>query len=378
MTDAPATERDQRHLERTIELAAEARGRTGPNPLVGAVVVKSGRVIGEGFHAAAGEPHAERVALCACGEDPAGATLYVSLEPCAHTGRTPPCTEAILDAGISRVVVASDDPSGEASGRGPGVLRDEGVEVALVDGELAHVARLLNQPFRKHARAGRPHVVLKLAMTLDGKVATRTGDSRWISGESSRARVHRWRSECDAVAVGLGTALIDDPLLTARAPDASDADQPLRVIFDSEARLPHAAQLVRGAGGEVAPVLVICSRAASRTAADKLRAAGVEVLAVTGQNEASRAGAALAELGSRGIQSLLLEGGPHLAGAFLEAGEVDEARVFVAPVLAGGRDARTAVEGEGAEQIAAATRALSTQVEVIEEDVLITARLREW
>ncbi len=378
MLQTPATERDQRHLERTIELAAEARGRTGPNPLVGAVVVKAGRVIGEGFHAAAGGPHAERIALAACTEDPTGATLYVSLEPCAHTGRTPPCTDAILEAGIARVVVASDDPSAKASGRGPGVLRDDGVQVDAVEGEVARAARLLNQPFRKHARTGRPYVVLKLAMTLDGKVATRTGDSRWISGEASRARVHRWRADCDAVAVGLGTVQADDPLLTARAPDSSDGDQPLRVIFDSEARLPHDAQVVRGAGGDVAPVLVVRSRAASRTSVDKLRAAGVDVLSVSGQNEASRVSAALSELGSREIQSLLLEGGPHLAGAFLEAGEVDEARVFVAPVLAGGRDARTAVEGEGAEQIAAATHALSTDVEVIDEDVLISARLREW
>ncbi len=247
-----------------------------------------------------------------------------------------------------------------------------------MNGEVAHAARLINQPFRKHARTGCPHVVLKLAMTLDGKVATRTGDSHWISGEASRARVHRWRVECDAVVVGLGTALADDPQLTARVPGASAADQPLRVIFDSEARLPHDGQLVRGAGSDVAPVMVVCSRAASRTTVDKLRAAGVEVLAVTGQNEAARAAQALTELGSRNVQSLLLEGGPHLAGAFLEAGQVDEARVFVAPMLAGGRDARTAVEGEGVEQIAQAVRALSTEVEVVDEDVLITARLREW
>ena len=221
MAQMTANERDQRHLERTVDLASEARGQTGPNPLVGAVVVKWERVIGEGFHAAAGQPHAERVALGACTEDPAGATMYVSLEPCAHTGRTPPCTEAILEAGIKRVVVASDDPTAKVSGRGMGVLRDEGVEVETVNGEVARAARLINQPFRKHARTGCPHVALKLAMTLDGKVATRTGDSHWISGEASRARVHRWRVECDAVAVGLGTALADDPQLTARVPDAS-------------------------------------------------------------------------------------------------------------------------------------------------------------
>src|SRR4051794_3253060 len=320
----PATqsnERDQRHLERAVDLAAEARGRTGPNPLVGAVVVKSGRGIGGGFHAAAGTPHAERVALGACTEDPAGATMYVSLEPCAHTGCTPPCTEAILEAGITRGGGASDDPTEKVSGRGLGGLRDEGVEVASVDGAVARSARLVNQPFRKHARTGCPHVVLKLAMTLDGKVATRTGDSRWISGEASRARVHRWRSDYDAVAVGLGTALADDPLLTTRLPDVSDFEQPLRVVFDSEARLPLDGRLVKGAGGDVAPVLVVSSRAASHTAIDKLRAAGAEVLVVTGQNEASRVGPALRELGSRGVQSLLLEGGPRLAGAFLDAGE---------------------------------------------------------
>ncbi|HLM25562.1 MAG TPA: bifunctional diaminohydroxyphosphoribosylaminopyrimidine deaminase/5-amino-6-(5-phosphoribosylamino)uracil reductase RibD [Thermoleophilaceae bacterium] len=378
MPATPANERDQRHLERTIDLAAEARGRTGPNPLVGAVVVKSGRVIGEGFHAAAGTPHAERVALAACTEDPAGATMYVSLEPCAHTGRTPPCTEAILEAGIARVVVASDDPTDKVSGRGLGVLRDEGVEVTTVNGDVARSARLINQPFRKQARTGCPHVVLKLAMTLDGKVATSTGDSRWISGEASRVRAHRWRAECDAVAVGLGTALADDPLLTTRLPGASPSEQPLRVVFDSEARLPLDGKLMQGAGSDVAPVLVVCSRAASHTAVDKLRAAGAEVLAVTGQNEAARVGRALKELATRGVQSLLLEGGPRLAGAFLDAGELDEARVFVAPVLNGGRDARTAVEGEGAGKIAEATRALSTAVEVIDEDVLITARLREW
>ena len=374
MAQITATERDARHLLRAVELAAEARGHTSPNPLVGAVVVKHGRAIGEGFHAAAGEPHAERVALEACAEDPAGATLYVSLEPCAHEGRTPPCTEAILEAGIARVVVASDDPSEKAAGRGLGVLRDEGVRVQVADGQAAAAARLLNQPFRKHARTGRPLVVFKSAMTLDGRVATRTGDSRWISGEASRARAHRWRAESDAVAVGIGTALRDDPQLTARVEGV--ARQPRRVVFDSEGRLPVDGALVRSAG-EV-PVIAVCSRAAKRTALDALRAAGVEVVVVSGENEAARVRSALDELGAMDIQSLLLEGGPHLAGAFLEAGEVDEARLFIAPILAGGRDARAAVEGQGAEDVAGAARAIATEVERIDDDVLIVARLREW
>src|SRR3954463_9359350 len=254
---------------RTVELAAEARGHVSPNPLVGAVVVKNGRTIGEGFHHAAGLPHAEREALAACSEDPAGATMYVSLEPCCHHGRTPPCTEAIVEAGIARVVVASEDPSEHASGRGLGILRDEGVEVVVADGEIAARARRLNQPFRKHARTGRPHVLFKSAMTLDGKVATRTGDSKWISGEASRARSHRWRAECDAVIVGIGTALADDPQLTARIPGVER--QPRRVVFDSEGRLPLDSALVRGAP-EI-PLTVVVGRAAPRTATDALEIA---------------------------------------------------------------------------------------------------------
>jgi diaminohydroxyphosphoribosylaminopyrimidine deaminase / 5-amino-6-(5-phosphoribosylamino)uracil reductase len=374
MPNTPATERDTPHLLRAIDLAGRARGQTSPNPMVGAVIVKGGRVIGEGITQPPGEAHAERMALAACGEDPAGATLYVSLEPCCHQGRTPPCTEAIVDAGISRVVIASDDPSTKAAGRGPGVLRDEGVEVVWVDGEVAETARLLNQPFRKHARTGRPHVVFKSAMTLDGKVATVTGDSRWISGEASRARAHRWRAESDAVAVGIGTALFDDPRLTARIEGV--ARQPRRVVFDSEARLPIDSKLVRGVA-EV-PVTVVCSRAASRTSVQALEAAGVDVIVATGQNERARAENALDELGGRDIQSLLLEGGPHLAGAFLEADEMDEARLFIAPLMTGGRDARTAVEGIGIERIAAAPRALHVEVERIEDDVLILARLKDW
>jgi diaminohydroxyphosphoribosylaminopyrimidine deaminase / 5-amino-6-(5-phosphoribosylamino)uracil reductase len=374
MRPMAVTEHDTRHLLRAIELAGLARGQTSPNPLVGAVIVKGGRVIGEGITQPPGQAHAERDALEHCSEDPAGATMYVSLEPCCHAGRTPPCTDAILEASIARVVIASDDPTRKAAGRGPGILRDEGVEVVWVDGHVAQAARLLNQPFRKHARTGRPLVVFKSAMTLDGKVATVTGDSQWISGEASRARAHRWRAESDAVAVGIGTALIDDPRLTARIEGV--ARQPRRVVFDSEARLPVSSQLVRGAG-EV-PLTVVCSRAAARTSVQALEAAGVDVIVATGQNERARVEDALDELGARDVQSLLLEGGPHLVGAFLEAGEIDEARMFVAPLMTGGREARTAVEGIGIEQIGAAPRALHVDVERLEDDVLIVARLREW
>src|SRR3954449_140070 len=214
---AASTETDRVHLARAIELAERGRGRVSPNPLVGAVVVKGGEVVGEGWHAMVGGPHAEVAAIAAAGDtDVHGATMYVSLEPCCHHGRTPPCTDAIASAGISRVVVGSDDPTEKASGRGLGILRDEGVDVVVAEGELPARARLLNQAFRKHARTGRPQVLFKSAMTLDGKVATRTGDSKWISGEDSRYRSHHWRAERDAVAVGIGTALADDPQLTAR------------------------------------------------------------------------------------------------------------------------------------------------------------------
>jgi diaminohydroxyphosphoribosylaminopyrimidine deaminase/5-amino-6-(5-phosphoribosylamino)uracil reductase len=368
------TASDELHLMRAIELAERARGRTSPNPLVGAVIVKDGRVLGEGWHQAAGLPHAEREALADCTEDPAGATMYVSLEPCCHTGRTPPCTEAIVEAKLARVVVASDDPSEHASGRGLGILRDEGIRVDLAQGAPAHAARLQNQAFRKHAKTGRPHVLFKSAMTLDGKVATSTGDSQWISGEQSRAMSHRWRAEVDAVAVGIGTALADDPLLTARVEGV--VSQPARVVFDSEARLPATSQLVRTA--REVPLFLVCSRGASRASTDALEAAGVEVIVAPGENESARVRSALSELGSRGIQSMLLEGGPHLAGAFLDAGEIDEVRLFVAPMLVGGRHARVPLEGQGVEAIDAARRALSSEVERIHDDVLIRAQMTEW
>lgn len=369
-----ATSHDARHLMRAIELAGEARGRTSPNPLVGCVVTKEDRIIGEGFHPGPGEPHAERMALSACEEDPRGATMYVTLEPCCHEGRTPPCTDAIVEAGIARVVVGSDDPTRKASGRGLGILRDEGVEITLAGGEAAARARLLNQPFRKHARTGRPYVVFKSAMTLDGKVATSTGDSQWISGEYSRARAHRWRAELDAVTIGIGTALSDNPQLTARVEGV--ARQPRRIVFDAEARLPLTSRLVRSAGE--APVTVVCSRAASRGQTSALEAAGVEIVRGTGGTEAERVRSALDALGQSGVQSLLLEGGPHLAGAFLDAGEVDEIRLFIAPLVLGGRNARAAVEGRGADAIDAGRRALATEVERIGDDVLVTSRLTEW
>jgi diaminohydroxyphosphoribosylaminopyrimidine deaminase/5-amino-6-(5-phosphoribosylamino)uracil reductase len=376
---AISTHTDNVHLARAIELARGVRAAVRPNPVVGAVIAREGEVLGEGRHERFGGPHAEVNAIEACaGADLEGATLYVSLEPCCHDGKTPPCTEAIVRVGLKRVVVGSDDPTEKASGRGLGILRDEGVEVVMADGELAAQARLLNQAFRKHARTGRPWVLFKSAMTLDGKVATRGGDSHWISGEESRLRTHDWRASVDAVVIGIGTALADDPQLTARPEGVplEAARQPRRVVFDSCARLPVGSTLVRGA--REVPLTVVISRAAARADADALEAAGAQVIVATGENEPSRARSALDQLGAAGVTSVLLEGGPHLAGAFLDAGEIDEMRLFLAPILFGGRTARDPLEGEGAERISDALRALTFEWERVGEDLLVSARLREW
>jgi diaminohydroxyphosphoribosylaminopyrimidine deaminase/5-amino-6-(5-phosphoribosylamino)uracil reductase len=348
---ASLTTTDREHLRRALELAEFGRGKVSPNPLVGAVVVRDDKVIGEGFHAELGDLHAERAALADCreqGEDPAGATMYVTLEPCAHEGRQPPCTEAILEAGIGRVVIGSDDPSEKAAGRGPGVLRDGGVEVEFAAGEEATGARLLNQPFRKHARTGRPLVTLKLAMSLDGQTETPPGESPWISSSESQKRVHRWRAEADAIAVGIGTVLADDPLLTARTPDAR---QPVRVVFDRQARLPLDSQLLGTL--DQSPVLVVAGQNAESARTAALRQAGAEVLI------ADRIDSALSELGRRGYTSLFLEGGRMLATAFADAGEIDEARVFVAPVLLGSGKRLSPLDPNA-------------------EDTLIATRFREW
>jgi diaminohydroxyphosphoribosylaminopyrimidine deaminase/5-amino-6-(5-phosphoribosylamino)uracil reductase len=384
---AQLTGTDQGHLRRALELAERGRGRVSPNPLVGAVVVKDGAVIGEGFHAELGGLHAERAALADCrerGEGPAGATMYVTLEPCAHEGRQPPCVEAILEAGISRVVIASEDPSEKASGRGPGILRDGGVEVSFAAGAEAAAARLLNQPFRKHARTGLPLVTLKLAMSLDGRTAPAPGDSPWISGELSQALVHRWRGESDAIAVGIGTVLADDPLLTARHPDSTR--QPLRVVFDSQARLPLDSQLMTTL--DRSPVLVIASPEADPSRTTALREAGAETLIAGGATPTDRITTALADLGRREITSLFLEGGPTLASAFLVADQLDESRTFVAPILLGDAPRVGSPEGE-AENEHLARRpsppgfpsrrsALSSGSEAVGDDTLITARFKEW
>jgi diaminohydroxyphosphoribosylaminopyrimidine deaminase/5-amino-6-(5-phosphoribosylamino)uracil reductase len=373
----PLTPTDRGHLARALELAQRGRGAVHPNPMVGCVIVSpGGDTVGEGWHARFGGPHAEVAALADAGDAARGATAYVSLEPCCHTGKTGPCTEALAGAGVARVVVASDDPSEKANGRGLGNLRDEGIDVSVLPqtDELAQQARLLNQPFRKQARTGIPWILHKAASTLDGKVASRTGDAKWITSEESRERGHRWRAELDAVVVGIGTALADDPQLTSRVPGV--VRQPRRIVFDAEARLPVTSRLMQEAP-EI-PITVVVSRAAPRGAVAALSSSGAEVIVASGENEQARVKSALEQLGESGIASILLEGGPHLAGAFYDAGAVDELRLFMAPKLLGGRGARSIVEGVGIEKVGDALEAIDWHWEPSGRDLLVTARLREW
>jgi len=360
--DDQLTAQDQAHLRRALELAEGGRGRVSPNPLVGAVVVRGETVIGEGFHAELGGLHAERAALADCrerGEVPAGATMYVTLEPCAHEGRQPPCVEAILEAGIGRVVIASDDPSEKTAGRGPEILRDGGVEVHFAGGPAERKARSINQPFRKHARTGLPLVVLKMAMSLDGQTTTPPGEEPWISGPESRELVHRWRAECDAIAVGIGTVIADDPLLTARV---EGARQPSRIVFDSHARLPLDSRLVKSV--DQAPVLVVAGHDVPGERLGELAHAGVETLAATDVESALRA------LGRRGVTSLFLEGGKTLASSFAAADQVDECRTFFAPMLIGS-PARATLPP--CEMVLG-----GSAVEKSGDDLLVKARLKEW
>jgi diaminohydroxyphosphoribosylaminopyrimidine deaminase/5-amino-6-(5-phosphoribosylamino)uracil reductase len=278
-----------------------------------------------------------------------------------------------VEAGISRVVVASDDPTPKASGRGLGILRDEGVGVDVVDGAVGSAARLLNQPFRKHARTGRPLVTLKAALSADGFTATEAGESKWISGPDSRALVHSWRAESDAVAVGIGTVLADDPLLTARDTDLASVRQPQRVVFDTAARLPLGSRLL-GSLAE-APLVVITAAGAPAERVGALREAGAAVIEVSG-DPAARVEAALGELGDRGITSLMVEGGAGLAGAFGNAGELDQLRLFIAPLLLG--RGRPLMTGPAATSVAGAQRPVATSWEQHGDDILLTAHLREW
>jgi len=335
-------------------LAERGRGFVEPNPLVGAVVVRDGQLVGEGWHQRYGEAHAEVNALVAAGEAARGATLYVTLEPCCHFGKTPPCTEAVIRAGIARVVAAISDPFPQVAGQGAELLHQAGIAVDF--GVCETEARRLNAPYLKLLAKGRPYVHAKWAMTLDGKIATRTGDSKWISTEASRLRVHALRGRMDAIVVGIGTVLADDPLLTVRPPGQRT---PVRVVLDHRGRTPPTSQLAKTA--RQTPTWIVTAG----EPAPQLAALGCEILTYPDL------AALLDEMGRRRMTNVLVEGGSGVLGSFFDAGEIDEVHAFVAPRLVGGTQGRTPIGGRGVENIAAGLPLVAWSVEIIDGDVYL-------
>ena len=358
-------------MARALALARETVGRTSPNPAVGAVVVKDGRIVSEGCYEGPGTPHAEAVALEIAGAEARGATLYVTLEPCCHRGRTPPCVEAIIQAGVAEVRFAHLDPDTRTAGRGQAQLEAAGI--SAIAGEGAAEARRINEAYLKHRSTGLPFVIAKFAASLDGKIATAGGDARWVSGEPARAWVHRLRSTVDAIAVGVNTVLADDPQLTARPAGANSESlaerQPLRVILDSRGRTPREAKAL--ACG--AKTLVATTEASPESWRREIEETGAQV-AVLPTDEEGRASLPelLEQLGRSEVLTLLVEGGGILLGSLFDRGLVDKVHAVIAPVIIGGADAPTAVAGEGAARMADALRLREVTIEQLGEDVLVT------
>ncbi|MFO8014964.1 MAG: bifunctional diaminohydroxyphosphoribosylaminopyrimidine deaminase/5-amino-6-(5-phosphoribosylamino)uracil reductase RibD [Phycisphaerae bacterium] len=373
-----APETDIAMMRRALALARRGLGRVEPNPMVGAVVVRDGRIVGEGYHARFGGPHAEVVALEAAGPDARGADLFVTLEPCCHHGKTPPCTEAILAAGVARLVAAVADPFPEVSGRGLARLREGGVEVTV--GVLEEEARRANAAFFKRTRTGRPLVIAKWAMTLDGRLADGSGTSRWISGQASRRRVHEVRRVCEAVVVGSGTALADAPSLTVRHVDPlPERGQPTRGILDGRLRLAPDAE--PAASARQVPVIVYTREAADVERGERaaaLRAAGCEVVPLPAGTGGLDLGAVLDDLGRRGASRVLIEGGATVLGSLLAEGLADRVMVFIAPRLLASDDARSPLDGPAGRALADAVALRDLTVERVGEDVLIEGRVGEF
>lgn len=336
---------EEQFMKRAIELAKQGSGWTAPNPLVGAVVVKNGRVIGEGYHRKYGELHAERNALAACSEDPAGAILYVTLEPCCHYGKTPPCTEIIIEKKIAKVVIGSRDPNPKVAGKGARILREHGIEV--VEDYMREACDALNPVFFHYITTKTPYVVLKFAMTLDGKIATRTGASKWITGEAARNHVHQLRGRYAGILAGIGTVLADDPMLNCRI---DGAHQPLRIILDSQLRIPMGSRLVRSA--KEYPLLIVCNesnrdREEGASRIQKLEEAGAKVWTLPEKNGHPDLNVLMQRLGEEKIDSVLIEGGGTVNEAALKAHIVHHVYAYIAPKIFGGEDAKTPVEGSG-------------------------------
>lgn len=359
---------DTEYMRMALSLAALGRGSTSPNPMVGAVIVKDGTVIGKGWHKKCGEPHAERNALAACLEPPEGATLYVTLEPCCHFGRQPPCTDAILEAGIRRVVVGSGDPNPLVAGKGLQILREHGIEVT--EHVLEEECTKLNEIFFHYIQTKRPFVILKYAMTMDGKIAAYTGESRWITGEEARRKVQRDRGNLSAIMVGVGTVLADDPQLTCRIPGGKN---PIRVICDSHLRTPLTAQVVATADA-VSTILATCE-----SDPERLRPyleAGCQILTVPETDGHADLRDLMRQLGGMQIDSVLLEGGSTLAWAALSAGIVRKVQAYIAPKIFGGAGAKTPVGGLGVPLPADAFGLQVTGITRYGEDILIESEVR--
>ena len=361
---------DSWHMARALQLAAQGQGAVEPNPLVGCIIAHGAEIVGEGWHRRYGGPHAEIEALRIASNRAQGATLYVTLEPCCHHGKTPPCTDAIIAAGIRRVVAAQRDPFAEVNGQGARTLEAAKITVEFGVGESE--ARRLNAPYLKLLTHQRAWVIGKWAMTLDGKLASRNGDSRWISNETSRRIVHELRGRVDAILVGSGTVRADDPLLTARPAGPRTA---LRVVLDSRGAIEPGSQLVKTARD--VPVLIAVTDSVLANRRRALEQAGCELFVVSGVNELERIDSLLAELGRRRMTNILVEGGNRLLGAFFDAGAVDEAHVFIAPKLLGGSSALSPIGGQGSSKMSDSWRLESPQIRQLDGDVYVSGRVNK-
>jgi diaminohydroxyphosphoribosylaminopyrimidine deaminase/5-amino-6-(5-phosphoribosylamino)uracil reductase len=354
-------------MKRALLLARKGKGRTSPNPLVGAVLVKRGKVMGEGYHAKAGKAHAEIIAIERAGKDARGSTLYVNLEPCTHYGKTPPCAPAVIQAGVRRVVVGMVDPNPLVKGKGISTLRKAGIDVQI--GTLEKQCKTLNEAFCKYILVKEPFVILKAAATLDGKIATRNGESKWISNEASRRLVHGVRNEVDAVVVGVGTILKDDPLLTARIRGGRD---PVRIILDSRLRIPEDARVI---GVSSSRTLIATTTLAPRDKIERLQRAGAQVVLVESKNGKVDLRSFLSKLGELGMMSILVEGGSQVNGAFLDGGLIDKLLLFLSPRMMGDPQALGIFQGKGFEHLKEAASVEDIKIRRIGEDILVEGYL---
>ncbi len=362
---------DEKYMAMALRLAAKARGRTSPNPMVGAVVVKNGKVIARGWHEKAGEPHAEAVALRKAGSAAKGGTLYVTLEPCSHTNkRTPPCAPLVIQSGVKRVVVAMIDPNPRVSGNGIKTLKKAGVTV--VPGVLEAEARRLNEAFIKHITTGMPFVTLKVAQTLDGKTATASGESKWITGERARLEGRRLRDGNDAILVGINTVLKDNPSLTARIPKGRD---PVRVVVDSTLRIPVNAKIITQKSPARTMIATLAN--AQKTKIEKLQHAGAEVLFVKERKGRVDLRDLMKKLGARGVMSVLIEGGAEVHASAIASGIADKLVAFIAPMLMTGRDSLCSIGGVSPKKLSMAIRLHDVSIRHIGGDFMIEGYLRK-